>query len=59
MQGPEDVIDQAETGFMNENLENAVTACLQLNRDRVYEGSQRWTWDRAWAIFRDNLIPTK
>ena len=58
-QGPEDVIDQAETGFMNENLENAVTACLQLNRDRVYEGSKRWTWDRAWEIFRDNLIPTK
>jgi glycosyltransferase involved in cell wall biosynthesis len=58
-QGPEDVIDQAETGFMNENLEDAVTACLQLNRDRVYKGSQRWTWDRAWEIFRDNLIPAK
>lgn len=55
-QGPEDVIDQAETGFMNENLENAVTACLQLNRDRVYEVSKRWTWDRAWKIFRDNLV---
>ena len=38
-QGPEDVIDQAETGFMNESLEDAVTACLQLNRDRVYKGS--------------------
>jgi hypothetical protein len=56
-QGPEDVIDQAETGFMNENLEDAVTACLQLNRDRVYKGSQRWTWEKAWEIFRDNLIP--
>ena len=55
-QGPEDVIDQAETGFMNENLEDAVTACLQLNRDRVYEGSKRWTWKRAWEIFRDNLV---
>jgi len=58
-QGPEDVIDQAETGFMNERLEDAVTACLQLNRDRVYQGSQRWTWDKAWAIFRDNLISVK
>jgi len=58
-QGPEDVIDQAETGFMNENLADAVTACLQLDRERVYKGSQRWTWEKAWAIFRDNLIPAK
>ena len=55
-QGPEDVIDQAETGFMNENLADAVTGCLQLSRDRVYQGSKRWTWDRAWTIFRDNLV---
>ena len=58
-QGPEDVIDQAETGFMNEILEDAVTACLQLTRDRVYKGSLRWTWEKAWKIFRDNLIPAK
>jgi len=58
-QGPEDVVEQGVTGFMNESLEDAVTACLQLNRDRVYKGSQRWTWDRAWEIFRDNLIPAK
>jgi glycosyltransferase involved in cell wall biosynthesis len=58
-QGPADVIDQAVTGFMNESLEDAVTACLQLDRDRVYKGSQRWTWERAWEIFRDNLIEAK
>ena len=54
--GPKDVIDQAETGFMNENLADDVTACLQLNRDRVLKGSQRWSWDTAWQTFRDNLI---
>ena len=53
--GPLDVIDQAETGFMNENLKHAVDACLQLDRERVLEGSQRWTWDNAWKIFKDNL----
>jgi glycosyltransferase involved in cell wall biosynthesis len=58
-QGPEDVIDQAETGFMNENLADAVTGCLQLNREHVENFSQRWTWNRAWEIFRDNLIPAK
>jgi glycosyltransferase involved in cell wall biosynthesis len=54
--GPKDVIDQAETGFMNDNLADAVTACLQLNRDRVLKGSQRWSWDNAWQTFKDNLI---
>jgi len=56
VQGPEDVVDQDVTGFMDKSLEAAVTACLQLDRDRVYQGSQRWTWERAWEIFRDNLI---
>ena len=55
-QGPEDVIEQGVTGFMNESLKDAITGCLQLTRDRVYEGSKRWTWERAWEIFRDNLI---
>ena len=55
-QGPEDVIEQGVTGFMNESLDDAITGCLQLTRDRVYEGSKRWTWERAWEIFRDNLV---
>jgi len=58
-QGPEDVIEQGVTGVMKESLADAVTACLQLNRDSVHKGSQRWTWDRAWEIFRDNLLPAK
>jgi glycosyltransferase involved in cell wall biosynthesis len=53
--GPLDVIDQAETGFMNDDLKHAVDACLQLSRERVLEGSQRWTWDNAWKIFKENL----
>ena len=53
--GPLDVIDQAETGFMNENLKHAIDGCLQLDRERVLEGSQRWTWDNAWKIFKHNL----
>ena len=54
--GPKDVIEQGVTGFMNENLADAVTACLHLNRDEVLKGSQRWSWDTAWQTFRDNLI---
>jgi glycosyltransferase involved in cell wall biosynthesis len=55
--GPLDVVDQGVTGFVNENLEEAVTACLQLDREQVLAGSQRWSWDNAWRIFRDNLTP--
>jgi glycosyltransferase involved in cell wall biosynthesis len=58
-QGPEDVIDQGVTGFMNEDLADAISACLQLNRGYVELGSQRWTWENAWQIFKDNLIPAK
>ena len=58
-QGPEDVIDEGITGCMNEELKQAVKDALMLDRTRVWEGSQRWTWERAWAIFKDNLIPAK
>ena len=58
-QGPADVIDQGITGFMveeREGLRVAVDKCLQIDRKGVYQGSQRWTWERAWEIFRDNLV---
>jgi glycosyltransferase involved in cell wall biosynthesis len=57
VQGPEDVIDEGITGCMNEDLKQAITDCLFLNRQQVWSGSQRWSWQRAWHIFRDNLTP--
>jgi hypothetical protein len=41
---------------MREDLAQAVTDALLLDRAKVLEGSQRWTWERAWAIFKDNLL---
>jgi glycosyltransferase involved in cell wall biosynthesis len=55
-QGPLDVIDEGITGCMNEDLKQAVKDALMLDRQRVWEGSARWTWEHAWAIFRDNLV---
>jgi glycosyltransferase involved in cell wall biosynthesis len=55
-QGPLDVIDEGVTGCMNDELKQAVKDALMLSRSLVYQGSQRWTWERAWAIFRDNLV---
>jgi glycosyltransferase involved in cell wall biosynthesis len=57
--GPLDVIDEGITGCLNENLKQAVTDCLFLPRQRVWDRSQRWNWDKAWEIFRDNLVPVK
>ena len=55
-QGPMDVIEQGVTGFMEEDLATAVHRCLGINRDAVLKGSQRWSWDNAWKIFKENLL---
>jgi glycosyltransferase involved in cell wall biosynthesis len=54
--GPVDVIDQGVTGHMSWDLKSSIDMCLTYPRDRVELASQRWTWDRCWEIFRDNLI---
>ena len=58
VQGPLDVVDEGITGCMNTDLKQAVKDALMLDRNLVWQGSQRWSWDRAWEIFRDNLIET-
>jgi glycosyltransferase involved in cell wall biosynthesis len=56
VQGPLDVVDEGVTGCLNDDLKQAVKDALVLDRQRVWEGSYRWTWERAWEIFRDNLV---
>jgi glycosyltransferase involved in cell wall biosynthesis len=58
-QGPLDVVDEGITGCLNEELKQAVNDALMLDRMKVWEGSARWTWENAWAIFRDNLVSVK
>jgi glycosyltransferase involved in cell wall biosynthesis len=58
-QGPEDVIDEGITGCMNEDLKQAVKDALMLDRRQVWKGSQRWTWEKAWEIFKNNLVFVK
>jgi glycosyltransferase involved in cell wall biosynthesis len=59
VQGPIDVVEQGVTGCLDEDLRTAVDQCLALDRDNVYTGSLRWSWEAAWKIFRDNLIESK
>lgn len=57
--GPRDVIEPGVTGIMNHDLAAAVKQCLLLNRNQVARGSERWSWQRCWHIFRDNLVAIK
>jgi glycosyltransferase involved in cell wall biosynthesis len=59
VQGPSDVVEQGVTGFLEEDLATAVHRCLGLSRSKVLAGSQKWSWQRAWEIFRDNLVDKK
>jgi glycosyltransferase involved in cell wall biosynthesis len=56
VQGPLDVVDEGVTGCLNDDLKQAVKDSLMLDRRLVWNGSARWSWERAWEIFRDNLV---
>jgi glycosyltransferase involved in cell wall biosynthesis len=58
-QGPKDVIDEGVTGYTNDNLKQAIDQCLKLNRRKVLKGSQRWSWEHTWLMFKNNLINIK
>ena len=57
--GPLDVIDNGITGYMEEDLTTSIHRCLELNRDDVLTGSTRWSWEKAWEIFKENLVSVK
>ena len=58
-QGPEDIIENGKTGYLRENLKQAITECLVMDRNVVHQHSLKWSWEEAWEIFRNNLVPLK
>jgi glycosyltransferase involved in cell wall biosynthesis len=54
--GPLDVVEPGTNGYLAEDLSRAVEQCFSLNKARVYMTSTKWTWQRCWEIFRDNLV---
>jgi len=57
--GPLDVVDIGKTGYLGEDLNYVISCCLTLDRKDVIIHSQKWSWEKAWEIFRDNMISTK
>jgi len=56
-QGPLEVVDHGSTGFLSNDLNLAITECLSLDRNEVICKSNKWSWESAWNIFKDNLTP--
>lgn len=53
--GPNDIIEQGVNGFLHNDLTHAVTECLKLDREKVYNSSKHWTWENCYLQFIDFL----
>jgi glycosyltransferase involved in cell wall biosynthesis len=49
--GPSEVIEPGVNGYISENLEEAVSEAIKLDRAGVYNSSLKWTWERATKSF--------
>lgn len=56
VQGPLDVIDVGYSGYLCEDIENAIDLALTLPRKTVHEISKKWSWENTTDIFLDNLV---
>jgi glycosyltransferase involved in cell wall biosynthesis len=54
---PIDVVMEGVTGSLDKHLKLAVLRALSLDRDKVHEGSRRFTWERTAQIFVESLVP--
>lgn len=53
--GPNDIIEQNINGYLDTDLNVAVTECLKLDRKIVYDSSTKWTWENCCQDFTDFL----
>ena len=57
--GPIDIVEPGITGHLGENLAHSIDIAAKLDRKRVKQASQRWTWEQCWRIFEENLVPVR
>lgn len=56
VEGPLDVVTPGVDGVLDTNLDRAIERCLSLDRNTVANSSSKWTWERCWQIFKNNLV---
>ena len=54
---PVDVVEEGVTGSLDKHLKLAILRALTLDREKVHQGSLRFTWERTAQIFEENLNP--
>jgi glycosyltransferase involved in cell wall biosynthesis len=57
--GPIDVINEGVTGYMDLNLDIAIQKCLTLDRQKVIDNSNHFSWEKTTDIFLENLVLIK
>lgn len=57
--GPIDIVQEGVTGSLNNNLADAVSVCLTLDRSVVEYNSRQYTWENCYKQFIDILLPAK
>ncbi len=57
--GPVDVVDQGVTGVLDEDLKVAALAALELDRQKILDAAQSFTWEHATRQFESNLVPCR
>ncbi len=53
--GPMDVVEQGVSGMLDHDLRRAALAALALDRDRVRQAAETYTWDASARLFLDNV----
>lgn len=55
--GPRDVVLQGKTGMLDENLQRAALAALDLEPETCIEYAKRNSWEKCTATFLNHMVP--
>lgn len=57
--GPKDIVEPGVNGYLSDSLSYAISCCLTLEKQKIFESSKKWIWKNTWDIFKNNLVRVK